>query len=156
MEKQRTASKRDIQKVSKSFWRRKSKKWKYGRERYKNFSEQEKEMERQYEREHYKNLSDDQKQRIVEYKKYCLMQKITTESLNKIPVFCNDPKTIEKYTLIFFLVMSNKEIFNCLFSCNSWVHLLLLKIFLLNLIQIFARGLDNVSFSQPLSTTYEM
>ena len=59
-------------------------------------------MERQYEREHYRNLSDDQKQRTVEYKKYCIVQKITTESINKIPVFCNDPKTIEKYTLIFF------------------------------------------------------
>ena len=46
-----------------------------------------------------------------------LMIKITTESLSKNSVFCNDPKTIEKKNtlkilgipkIIFFLVMSNQ------------------------------------------------
>ena len=46
------------------------------------------------------------------------MQKITTESLSKNSVFCNDPKTIKKKKntlkilgipkIIFFLVMSNQ------------------------------------------------
>ena len=58
-------------KVSKSFRRRKNEKQKYDGKQY-NFSEEEKEMERQYEREHFRNLSDDQNQRIVEYEKNIL------------------------------------------------------------------------------------
>ena len=66
-EEQRTASKRDMLNVSKSFRRRKNKKQKYHKQY--NFSEEEKETERQYEREHFRNVSDDQNQRIVEYEK---------------------------------------------------------------------------------------
>ena len=64
-EEQRTASKRDMLNVSKSFRRRKNEKQKYHKQY--NFSEEEKETERQYEREHFRNVSDDQNQRIVEY-----------------------------------------------------------------------------------------
>ena len=66
-EEQRTASKRDMLNVSKSFTRRKNEKQKYHKQY--NFSEEEKETERQYEREHFRNVSDDQNQRIVEYEK---------------------------------------------------------------------------------------
>ena len=66
-EEQRTASKRDMLNVSKSFRRRKNEKQKYHKQY--NFSEEEKETERQYEREHFRNVSDDQNQRIVEYEK---------------------------------------------------------------------------------------
>ena len=44
--------------VSKSFRRRKNEKQKYHKQY--NFSEEEKETERQYEREHFRNVSDDQ------------------------------------------------------------------------------------------------
>ena len=66
-EEQRTASKRDMLNISKSFRRRKNEKQKYHKQY--NFSEEEKETERQYEREHFRNVSDDQNQRIVEYEK---------------------------------------------------------------------------------------
>lgn len=57
---------------------------------------------------------------------------MTTESLVKIPAFCNDPKTIEINTLnivnvyyknnSFFLARLNKVIFNFFFNCFRLRH----------------------------------
>ena len=64
-------------KTSKTFWRRKRKKAKKGRDKYQILSEGEKEEKRQYHRDRNKNFSKEEKQKKVEYMRnyYLAIQK---------------------------------------------------------------------------------
>ena len=64
---QRKGIKRNMQKISKIFWRRKTKKQRKPRARYQNLHEKEKEKKRQYHRERNKNLPEELKQNQVEH-----------------------------------------------------------------------------------------
>lgn len=64
---QRKISKRSKQQISKSFWKRKQQKRKKARERYQNFTKEEKE------KGVIKNLSKEQKKNLVGYRRNCYL-----------------------------------------------------------------------------------
>ena len=94
-----------MEKVLKTFWRRKRQKAKKAREIYQNFTEEDKEKKDQYHCKHNKNLSEEQKQKLVEYiKNYYLAHK--------------DFFTI-KIFFEFFLVVLGYSIFHYSFAVSS-------------------------------------